>query len=94
MHMDTEAVYFFNEYKLTKTMEDKVITLIARVQNVPTNEVELDTEIGDLDEWDSLHNVEILSQLEKEFDVKITPDMVMDMEDVSDIVGLIEDLVE
>ena len=75
-------------------MEEKVIALIARVLNVSTSEVELDTEIGELDEWDSLHNVAILAELEKEFDVKITPDMVMDLEDVSDIVSLIEDLAE
>ncbi len=75
-------------------MEEKVIALIARVLNVSTSEVELDTEIGELDEWDSLHNVAILAELEKEFDVKITPDMVMDLEDVSDIVSLIEDLTE
>lgn len=75
-------------------MEDKVIELIARVLNVPTSEVELDTEIGELDEWDSLHNVEVISQLEKEFNVKITPDMIMDLEDVSDIVNLIEDLTD
>lgn len=75
-------------------MEEKVIALIARVLNVSTSEVELDTEIGELDEWDSLHNVTILAELEKEFDVKITPDMVMDLEDVSDIVSLIEDLTE
>lgn len=75
-------------------MEDKVIELIARVLNVPTSEVELDTEIGELDEWDSLHNVEIIAKLEKEFNVKITPDMIMDLEDVSDIVNLIEDLTD
>lgn len=75
-------------------MEEKVIALIARVLNVPTSEIELDTEIGELDEWDSLHNVAILAELEKNFDVKITPDMIMDLEDVSDIVSLIEDLTE
>ena len=73
-------------------MEEKVIALIARVLNVPATEIDMDTEIGEPDEWDSLHNVEILSQLEKEFDVKITPDMIMDLEDVSDLVSLIEDL--
>ena len=75
-------------------MEDKVIELIARVLNVPTSEVELDTEIGELDEWDSLHNVEVIEKNEKEFNVKITPDMIMDLEDVSDIVNLIEDLTD
>lgn len=73
-------------------MEDKIIELIARVLNVPKDDVTLETEIGELDEWDSLRNVQIIAQLEKEFDVKITPDMIMDLEDVSDIVGLIREL--
>ena len=73
-------------------MEEKVKSLIAGVLNIPVSEVDMDTEIGELDEWDSLHNVEIRSKLEKEFNVKITSDMVMDLEDVSDIVSLMEDL--
>ena len=75
-------------------MEEKVIELIARVLNVPTTEIEMDTEIGEPAEWDSLHNVEIIAQLEKEFNVKITSDMIMDLEDVSDIVNLIEELTD
>lgn len=73
-------------------MEDKIIELIARMLNVPKDYVTLETEIGELDEWDSLRNVQIIAQLEKEFEVKITPDMIMDLEDVSDIVGLIREL--
>lgn len=73
-------------------MENKIIELIARVLNVPAGDVTLETEIGELDEWDSLRNVQIIAQLEKEFEVKITPDMIMDLEDVSDIVGLIREL--
>ncbi len=73
-------------------MENKIIELIARVLNVPVGVVTLETEIGELDEWDSLRNVQIIAQLEKEFEVKITPDMIMDLEDVSDIISLIKDL--
>lgn len=73
-------------------MENKIIELIARVLNVPVGDVTMETEIGELDEWDSLRNVQIIAQLEKEFEVKITPDMIMDLEDVSDIVGLIREL--
>ena len=75
-------------------MEEKIRTLIAQVLNVAVSEVELDTEIGELDEWDSLRNVEIISRLQKEYDVTITPEMIMDLEDVADIVSLIEDLTE
>lgn len=73
-------------------MENKIIELIARVLNVPVGDVTLETEIGELEEWDSLRNVQIIAQLEKEFEVKITPDMIMDLEDVSDIISLIKDL--
>lgn len=73
-------------------MENKIIELIARVLNVPVGDVTLETEIGELDEWDSLRNVQIIAQLEKEFEVKINPDMIMDLEDVSDIISLIKDL--
>lgn len=73
-------------------MENRIIGLIARVLNVPVGDVTLETEIGELDEWDSLRNVQIIAQLEKEFEVKITPDMIMDLEDVSDIISLIKDL--
>ena len=73
-------------------MENNIIELIARVLNVPVGDVTLETEIGELDEWDSLRNVQIIAQLEKEFEVKITPDMIMDLEDVSDIISLIKDL--
>lgn len=73
-------------------MQNKIIELIARVLNVPVGDVTLETEIGELDEWDSLRNVQIIAQLEKEFEVKITPDMIMDLEDVSDIISLIKDL--
>lgn len=73
-------------------MENRIIELIARVLNVPVGDVTLETEIGELDEWDSLRNVQLIAQLEKEFEVKITPDMIMDLEDVSDIISLIKDL--
>ena len=73
-------------------MENKIFELITRVLNVPVGDVTLETEIGELDEWDSLRNVQIIAQLEKEFEVKITPDMIMDLEDVSDIISLIKDL--
>ena len=73
-------------------MENRIIELIARVLNVPVGDVTLETEIGELDEWDSLRNVQIIAQLEKEFEVKITPDIIMDLEDVSDIISLIKEL--
>ncbi len=68
----------------------KVKGVIAGVLNVDINEIEDDTAIGDLPEWDSLHHIQIISAIEKEFDFRFTPDVMMDLEDVSDIVNATE----
>lgn len=73
-------------------MEDKVKEIIARVLQVPVEEVENDTEIGELDEWDSLRNLTIFVELQKEFNIKITQDMLMDLENVDDIIDLVKNL--
>ncbi|MBR1635120.1 MAG: acyl carrier protein [Lachnospiraceae bacterium] len=71
-------------------IERKVKDIIASVLNVNITEIEDDTAIGDLPEWDSLHHIQIISAIEKAFDFRFTPDVMMDLEDVSDIVNATE----
>lgn len=73
-------------------MKEKVIEIIAQVLGVPTSEVTVDTEIGELDEWDSLRNMQIFSSLQEAYSVKISQEMLVDLENVSDIIDLIESL--
>ena len=51
-------------------MDERIISVIAKVLNISINEVEMDTAIGDLPEWDSLHHMLIIAELEKIFDIK------------------------
>lgn len=73
-------------------MENKVKEIIARVLHVPVEEIKNDTEIGELDEWDSLHNLTIFAELQKAFDVKITQNMLIDLENVADIIVMLKGL--
>lgn len=73
-------------------MDRKVIEIIAKVLQVPIEDVTPEIEIGELDEWDSLHNVAIFAELEKQFEIKITQDMLVDLENVEDIISLVKDL--
>lgn len=73
-------------------MEEKVINLIARILGVDTSELDLDTEIGDLPEWDSMHYLTIIKELENLFDIKFEQGDLADCEDISDLVALIKDL--
>lgn len=71
-------------------VENKIISIIAQILGVSENEVQDDTSIGDLPTWDSLNHLQIIARIEKEFGIKFTPDVMMDLEDVSDIVSATE----
>lgn len=73
-----------------KNIEVKVKEIIAEILNVSVDDIADDTAIGDIAEWDSLHHIQIISAIEKKFDFRFTPDIMMDLEDVSDIVNATE----
>ena len=73
-----------------ESIEAKVKEIIAKILNVSADDIEDDTAIGDIAEWDSLHHIQIISEIEKEFGFQFTPDVMLDLEDVSDIVSATE----
>lgn len=68
-------------------IEKEIIELIAKNLNVDVSEINEDTAIGDLAEWDSLHHLQIIAAIEKQYGFQFEPDVLMDLEDVSDIVA-------
>lgn len=75
-------------------IEERIKNIIANILGVSINEVEGDTAIGDFPSWDSLHHLQIIAEIEKEFGIRFTPDVMMDLEDVSDIVKAVEDRIK
>ena len=68
-------------------VKEKVRTIIAEILDVPIEDVANDTAIGDIAAWDSLHHIQIIAAIENEFGFRFTPDVMMDLEDVEDIVN-------
>ena len=75
-------------------IEEQIKNIVAAILNVSADKVEEDTAIGDLPSWDSLKHLQIIAKIEKEFDIKFTPDVMMDLEDIGDIVKATEDRVK
>lgn len=75
-------------------MENKIIGIIAKMLEVDVEEVELDTAVGDLPEWDSLHHLQIIAELEKEYGIKYAPEDLAELEDVSDLIALTKEMTE
>ena len=72
-------------------VEEKVKEIIAIVLKVDVEQINDDTAIGDIPEWDSLSHIQIVSAIEKEFGFSFTPDVMMDLEDVSDIIAAVKE---
>lgn len=75
-------------------MEQKIIEIIARILGVEIDEVEMDTAIGDLPGWDSLHHLQIIAEIQKEFDIKYSQEDLVELEDVSDLIALTKEIAE
>lgn len=67
-------------------IELKVKEIISEILGVSTEKIGDDTAIGDIVEWDSLRHLQIISAIEKEYGFRFTPEVMMELEDVSDIV--------
>ncbi len=75
-------------------MEDKIRKLMASILKVNPEQIENESAIGDIDSWDSLNHLKIISEIEKEFSIQFTPDVLMDLEDFSDIVKAVEERIK
>ena len=71
--------------------EDRIKEIIADAIEVKVSQIDEDTAIGDFPNWDSMGQIIIISALEKEFDIKFDPEVIMDLEDVGDIIEAIEE---
>ncbi|MUU78018.1 acyl carrier protein [Winogradskyella endarachnes] len=70
---------------------NKVREIIAESIEVEISKIEEDTAIGDFPKWDSMGQIIIISALEKEFDFKFDPEVIMDLEDVGDMIEAVEE---
>ena len=76
------------------SVKEEIIKIMAEVLEVEESMLDEDTAIGDIPKWDSLHHLTIISTIENRFGIQFTPDVLMDLEDVSDIVNVTEDRVK
>lgn len=74
-------------------MKDRIKDLMAGILKVDVSMLGDDLEIGDIQEWDSMHHMMIITGIEKEFGIKFQREELVDLENVADIIALVEDKV-
>lgn len=68
---------------------EKVRKLVAEVFQIRENDITLQTNMKDIDSWDSLTHMELIVSLEDEFGIEFTADEIMEMVDVGKIEKII-----
>lgn len=73
-------------------MEQEIIDLVAGVLKIAPERITRATTMDDLQEWDSMRNVMILSTLEEHFDIMFPEDDIFDLISIDALVNEVEKL--
>ena len=73
-----------------RLLAKSVVSTICDVLDLTAEEISITTMIDQVDEWDSLAQINIISQLEKEFSIFVEIEAFEKLLSVQDIVDLIE----
>lgn len=60
----------------------EVKTIIARILNLPESSLDVNTDMSEISEWDSMSNIRILSTLEEHYNILFPEDDVFDLTSV------------
>lgn len=61
---------------------EKTKEIIASVLKLPVEQLDVEAEMTDIERWDSLRNLMIISRLEEYFDLMFPPDDIFDLTSV------------
>lgn len=67
------------------TKQEEIIALIEGLLKVPTGTVTIDTQIADVEEWDSLAHVMLIGELETRLNVSIPLDDAIELTSVREL---------
>lgn len=69
-------------------MEQKLKELVKRILGIEY--IDIDTNKDQISEWDSLANLQIISEVEEEFNVKIPFEKISEIKNIRDILNIIK----
>lgn len=67
-------------------MTERIISIIAEVLERDPATISDDSRIEDFPEWDSMHNLMIISEIEEEFGIEFEPEKILEFKDIKSII--------
>jgi acyl carrier protein len=73
-------------------MKERLIAIVAAALRVPASALTLETGPGDLAAWDSLAQINVVSEIEAEFGVSIPIEQMAEIRHIRDFLGYLEQI--
>lgn len=71
-----------------------VKTIVAEILGVPESQLDVNAVMNEVDEWDSMRNIQILQSLEEHYGILFPEDDIFDLTSISALAEEIEKLKE
>jgi len=71
-------------------MEEKLRIIVADILEIPVEEINSETSMDTVEDWDSLKHLNLILAIEETFDVSLLVDEVTEMTDFPNIVTILE----
>lgn len=71
-------------------MNEKLIKLLVKTFDLKEEEITPETSMSNVEKWDSLGHLELISALEEEFKLSIEPDEIMQITSVADMEEILQ----
>tara|TARA_B100000795_G_C22800809_1_gene441823 strand:+ start:1166 stop:1393 length:228 start_codon:yes stop_codon:yes gene_type:complete len=72
----------------------RVITIIASVLEIEEIDISIESNNQNLDDWNSIQNLFISSDIENQFGIELTPDDIANFSSVLEIVNIVKKHIE
>ena len=70
--------------------KNKLFEIVARVFNIPVNEINYESNPENIENWDSFTGYVLLDEIEINFDVKFTMDESLEIEKIEDFKNILK----
>ena len=70
--------------------EQKLMSIFSIILDLPLNKLSSDSNVENLEEWDSLSHVQLIMTIENEFEISLSPDEALAIFSIKDAIDLVK----
>jgi len=70
--------------------KDQVLNIFSNLFNLPENQIDMKFTKKDIESWDSIGHLSLIMRLEEEFQIKLTTDEIVGINDIENCIKIID----